>query len=353
MKSHIEFISTKGWSRDKWLEWRNLHGFGGSDIGTLLGLNNYQSNLELHLSRAGLWDKGNFDNFHSYKGHCTESLIIDSYWKYWSDSPESVLINAHNPEYIKKKCRRINGFMVNSKYPWLYASLDRLIPTGHTNLITGEVMVAESVLEAKNMKSVEAAKYAGNINPSFLAQIQTYLGVCELDYAELMILLDSTYPQLYSFERSDIFIDSILDMTKKAWDDVLSARELVSIRKKAEMNGDYTALAHIDHELSLLEPEVQSNEAYNSFLKERYQNLPPKQSMPGNQEQYKWAIELVKIQSQIKPLEVAEILMKNKLQKYMGDNNVEILDFAELGKVTWKIGVDKIRRFNNSVKIPQ
>jgi len=355
MKSHITRISTVGWNYDSWIKWRNHSGIGCSEIQYVMGLNDpkYGSNLELHLTKSGQWDKVRQDNFHTYKGHCTEDMIINRYWKYYQESPESVLINKDNPEYIKKKCAKINAILINSKYDWLFGSIDRIIPKGHISRLTGEPLDDWAILEAKNMKEVQANKFDGGIAPGFLAQTQGYLTISEKYYAELQILLDSTYPSLVAFPRSEIFIENMLESTEGFWLNVLKARELVKVKNEALLNNCYDELADIEFELTNLEPPVQSGEGYTTLLKERYQNVEQGRIELGNNEQLEWAIDLKKITLQISELEKQELLYKNKLMKSMLDNGIEELSFDNKEYVRLKKDVNGTYRFTNKVTIPQ
>lgn len=351
MKSHIKRISTKGMSQAEWLAWRN-NGIGCSEIGTIMGLGNpkYTSNLEIHLIKSGQWDKVKEDSFHSYKGKVSESSIINDYWKYYTDNPESVLKNAYDPEYVKKKCNRVNAFLVNSKYPWLFGSLDRLIPKGHISRTDGSILEEESILEAKNMMRIEADKYEAGVSPGFMAQTQGYMAVTELKYAELMILLDATFPELYAFDRSDIFIDSLLTATKEFWDNVLKSRELMKVKNEALLNNDESVVGHIDYELAKLEPTVQGTEGYNQFLKEIYRDIEPGRSVLGSREHLNWANEYLSVLEEKKPLEEKEMLLKNKIQKSMGELDCEVLDFGQEGKISWKADIKGTRRFSIKLK---
>lgn len=351
MKSHLQLISTKGMSYADWITHRQM-GIGASEIQYIMGLNNpkYGSNLELHLSKSGQWDKISEDSFHTYKGRVTEANIVNDYWKYFTDSPESVLTNYANPEYIKKKCRKLNAFIINPKYPWLFGSIDRELPNGHISRLTGEVLVSGGILEAKNTRNQEASHYEANIAPNFLGQTQCYMTITEKKYSELQILLDSTYPQLYAFERSEIFIEEMLDRTKLFWDNVIKSKQLVTLKKEAESRGDFSGHAQIDYELLQLEPPIQSTEGYNQFLKEKYRDMEVGRVSLGTDEQLGWVKGLLEIQGKIKALEVEEILLKNKIQKSMGEMESETLDFGDEGKVNWKSDINKIKRFSIKLK---
>ena len=46
--------STAGMSNEEWLVWRT-HGIGGSDAGTVLGVNPYKTKRELFFEKTGVW----------------------------------------------------------------------------------------------------------------------------------------------------------------------------------------------------------------------------------------------------------------------------------------------------------
>ena len=298
MNPEIKFIETKSWSKVEWLKFRD-QGLGGSEISTIFGLNPYKSKLQLHLEKSGQWPNETPDNFYMYRGKTTEDLIVEAYWKLYTDSPESVLINAANPEFEKKKCDNFEGYFVNPQFPHLFASPDRIMPIGHIHRGTGEVLSTESILEVKNTRSQETAKYESGISPAFMAQTQHYMLVLDLKYAEIILLKDSTFPEVVYFERSDEFCEAIVEQSKLFWDNVLRARELMAMPQTPD----------VQQELVMLEPSAEGGEAYLDFIKDRYKDQEKGITAVGADEQYGWAVEMAKATAEKKRLRLKSYYM--------------------------------------------
>src|SRR5690242_12186881 len=106
MNSKLKLVSTVGMSKQQWLNFR-MNGIGGSEVGTILGLNQYQSNVELFYKKLGeVPDEP--DNLHMFWGREHEDTIADK-WQYYDPNdrdPANYIFNK-NEEKIIRKCRRV------------------------------------------------------------------------------------------------------------------------------------------------------------------------------------------------------------------------------------------------------
>ena len=103
-------------------------------------------------------------------------------WEYWDGSVEGMIKNFYSGNKVRR-CRRLNAYVQNPKYKWLFVSLDRVI-NKHT---WKGVEFGEGTLELKNLSSYEADKWEGGIPLKHLLQVQTQMAVCEFDYGELAV----------------------------------------------------------------------------------------------------------------------------------------------------------------------
>jgi len=108
----LRLVSTKDLSREAWLGVRK-HGIGSSDAAAAVGLNPYQSALELWLIKTGRdagLPKPDFDD--------------ETSPMYWATLLEPI-VAAHYVRRTGCKVRRVNAVLQHPEYPWMLANIDR------------------------------------------------------------------------------------------------------------------------------------------------------------------------------------------------------------------------------------
>lgn len=130
----------------EWAEWRE-QGLGGSDIGAILGLNEYKSAYALWAERTGKIDVEPVDNWSVRFGKAFELPILE-------------LWGEQNPDWTIY----LTGTYCDKTYPFLQASPDALAQ----HKTTGEWILLE----------VKTARYNwDSLPPSYEAQVVHYLDV--------------------------------------------------------------------------------------------------------------------------------------------------------------------------------
>ena len=105
---------------------------GGSDMATVMGLNPYQSKLELFHQKVGVVTSMKPESESTYSGHVLESIVKDHYWSYYDDdnpTPEGIIANAD----VKRKTRfyiNANGIVYDPRFPHIKANVDGFITEG-------------------------------------------------------------------------------------------------------------------------------------------------------------------------------------------------------------------------------
>jgi len=74
----VRIVSVKGWEEKRWQEARHA-GIGGSDSGTVLGINPYNSPYELYGDKTGLFPKTFKGNAATWFGHKLEPIVAERY----------------------------------------------------------------------------------------------------------------------------------------------------------------------------------------------------------------------------------------------------------------------------------
>lgn len=217
---------------DEWLAIRSKY-IGGSDAGAVVGMNPYKSRYALWAEKTGKIP-GFEGNMATKVGTYLEEFVAKLF-----------------EEETGKKVRRKNRTMVNDKYPFACANIDRAI--------VGE----KALLEIKTTTSVPIMKQL-NSNTEFpeayYCQVMHYLAVTELDKAYLAVLVNCRELKIYELERDQAEIDALMSAEEEFW-------KLVETDTPPAMDGEDTT----SDTLSLLYPESNADEvnlyAYESELK--------------------------------------------------------------------------------------
>ena len=189
MSSLIRLHKVNEISRDEWLDLRR-RGIGGSDAGTVVGLNPWSSRLALYADKKGLLpDKE--DNEQMRQGRDLEDYVA----KRWEEA-------------TGKKVRRENHMLYNDQYPWAYANIDRVV--------VGE----KAVLECKTTSVYNKTDFAGGeIPPQYYTQCVHYMAVTGYQTAYLAVLVLNKGFYHFTIERNQGEIDALMDAEQCFWEE--------------------------------------------------------------------------------------------------------------------------------------
>ena len=333
---------------EEWYDFR-MNGIGGSEVGTVLGINKYDTNVRLFHEKIGSIDQRREDNERMFWGRTNEKNIADV-WQYYDGSQDGYVQNYNNDQIVRK-CRSVNGYVVNPDYPWLFASVDRLINIeGGFNLITGEPLEKEGILECKNMSYWVQKMWEDGIPIFYLVQIHQYMLILDLDYAEIAMLVDGGRLVVEKIQRDEAIIERLINITKSWWyDRVLPAKKAVESRNMADMEGNMAESEKYEAEIQRFEPDPDDSEAYKEFMEEKFVEVRPQ--VDGTMELYALAKRdnfLKKIKGKIDKERTG---IKNLFIRFMTQNGAESVDFGKLGYVNWsERRGSKSRTFNNRTK---
>lgn len=338
MKSKLILIPTREMSPDDWLRYRKT-GIGASDVSTVMGLNPYKSSIEFFYEQLNQGISYNIENMAMFMGTETEAFIANL-WQYWDGSEES-LINNYRNKKIVRRCHRVNAYVRNPDYPWLFVSLDRVINKTET--------MPEGALEIKNMSGYSVDKWEHGIPPGHVVQVQTQTTVCEFIHGELATLVDGRKFDCLPFQHDSSISESILRITKAFWERVTEGRKISTKLFEAKTNFNYKLVDTLQGELQQLEPEPDGSDAYLNFLKEKYKIAEPGERS-GTPEQLETAIKHAQKLEEIKKIEEEKKLHESILKNEFRDE-FDKMTFGEKGFVSWKTNVKGSRVFLNKVKV--
>lgn len=347
MKKELKVINIPHHT-DEWYDFR-LNGIGGSEVGTVLGINKYDTNVRIFHEKIGTEEQRREDNERMFWGRTSEDLIAQV-WQYYDGTQEGYVENFNHSKIVRK-CRSVNGYVVNPKYPWLFASVDRLINIdGGFNLITGEPLETEGILECKAMSYWVNKMWEDGIPIFYLVQIHQYMAILETDYAEIAMLVDSGRLIVEKIMRDEGIIEKLLNITKSWWyDRVVPAKEAAKKMRIAQVEGNVAEIEKYEGIIQHLEPEPDDSEAYKEFMEEKF--VETRKTIDGTMELYDLAKKdnfLKKVKAR---LDKERTGIKNLFIKFMSQSGSESVDFGKLGYVNWseRKGTNS-RTFNNRTK---
>lgn len=324
-------------SPDQWLAFRK-NGIGASEVGAVMGLNPWKSNIELFYEKIGDGLEFKVENMAMFMGKEQESFIANL-WQYWAGDQESLMQNFRKG-LLQRKCRRVNAYVQNPKYPWLFVSLDRVINRQKDK--------EEGALEIKTISGYEAERWEVGIPPSHVVQVQQQLVVCEFPWGELATLKDGRTFDVVPFDEHKNIQEGILEHTEDFWKRVLRAREVVTKRFEGSRTFNQRQVDECNAELQELEPPPDNSEAYGRFLKEKYNIAEPGVRL-GTPEQLNFAQMHKAGKEEIKKMEENIRLYENTLKNDLKEG-ADKLDFGKDGYVSWKTNVNGSRVFLNKTK---
>uniref|UniRef100_D5WYT3 Phage-type endonuclease n=1 Tax=Thiomonas intermedia (strain K12) TaxID=75379 RepID=D5WYT3_THIK1 len=190
----LRLVSTKDLSRDDWLDVRKK-GIGSSDAAAAVGLNPYQSALELWLIKTGR-DSG----LPKVDPHDETSPM------YWGTLLEPI-VAAHYVKRTGHKVRRINAVLQHPSVPWMLANIDR------------EVMGSPevSILECKTAGLHGSRLWRDGVPEYVQIQVQHQLAVTGKAAADVAVLIGGQELQVHRVARDDALIAHLMELEARFW----------------------------------------------------------------------------------------------------------------------------------------
>jgi putative phage-type endonuclease len=319
---HLKLTPTAKLSEAEWQSLRQSfvsRGMvGGSDAGTLLGLNKYKSAINLFYQSVGINSLPNKMNGAMLHGKQLEDYVADC-WQYFDGTEEGWVDNTLTNNKIKK-FSKVKAIIENPKYPFLFANIDAKI-TKHPNY--GR---KAGVLEIKTISGYSADSYEAGLPPSYLLQVQHYMLVTEWDYAEICYLKDGRDLGCVTFEADAEIQMAILDAAINFNRRVTQARQAIY---GVQDQNEALQIA------SQFEPDADHTQAFNEFVSEKHKARENEVSIQGTDEHEQWAYSYTKLNADIKALESDKQLYQNRLKQVMEKEGATIMELPN-GKITWR-----------------
>lgn len=315
-------------NREDWLERRQQMGVGGSESASILGLSPYSCSAQVFYEKLGLTSKKR-SSLAMIIGNEDEDKIA-RLWSYYDPNVgvDSIAGNYEESRVIRRPMK-LNRIITNPKYPYLFANPDRLFKQGKDR----------AVLEIKTINHWEAQKWESGVPIHYIIQIQHYMLVCEVKYAELAILESNSKIDVIPFEASREIQERIIEKVGSFWNDLIEARKII------ETGGMELDIQH-------LVPPPDGSDAYTDFLKDKYKEGNQDNDMitSATMDDLEVLQEFVMLKEEQEKLNRELSLREQKLRERMADT--PILDFGDrYGRITWRTDKNGKRTFKtNGVK---
>ncbi|KKM07286.1 hypothetical protein LCGC14_1735490 [marine sediment metagenome] len=264
----------------EWLKFRK-GGIGGSEAPTILGVNPYQSPLDLWAEKRGLVEGK----------EQTEQMA-------WGRRLQKAITEGYEEETKRKVMDQGIHTFVNKKHEFIRYSADGLILQGPGDLTPW-------IFEAKNTGHYTVQEIEDELPLHFQVQVQHGLFCLGLQMASIAILIRGNQLRWKDIERNDAFIEQMIEKEREFWRMVQSGTP----------------------------PDAD----YRESTKDTISKLYPKdtgatvQLPPGAMN---WAEQLFDAKAKIKVHEKIRDEQENKLKMAIGDNTFGILPNG--GTFSWK-----------------
>lgn len=186
-------------------EWMNLRatGIGSSEVGTILGLNPFETPYQLWRRKMGM-DAPKAENFAMKAGHYLEDAVS----LFYHDETGKEIIKASAGDWIIRSNER----------PYMQVSPDRTfwipgLPKANNN---------KGILECK---TTQMEVDADNVPQHWFAQLQYQLGVAELPQGALAWLTMGRTFGYRDFEFDEEFFDYMAEEVTRFWVDNIQGKQ--------------------------------------------------------------------------------------------------------------------------------
>ncbi|MEK4555575.1 YqaJ viral recombinase family nuclease [Jeotgalicoccus sp. FSL K6-3177] len=277
-----ELVNIKDLSHEEWLQERNT-GLGGSDAGTVLGVNKWKSKAQLFLEKTNPELRQNIDNEYIHFGNILEDVVAKEFER-----------------RTGKKVRRDNRMLRHPKHEFMFANLDRVV--------VGE----KALLECKTTSHFNKELWEDDDVPAqYLCQVQHYLAVTGYEKAYIAVLIGGNNFVWKEIKRDDELIQIIIDAEYDFWHNHIQANKL---------------------------PEIDGSPAMTEFINYMYKDIDEEEiELPEDVDTLIKAIESCK--SSVKETTELQKKYENQLKDKLGNN---VSGKSNNFLVTWKQQVKRV-----------
>ena len=285
----LKLVKTNNLLRDEWLTIRKA-GIGSSDAGAAVGLNPYQSQLELWMVKTGR------DSNLPKTDPDDETSPM-----YWGTLLEPI-VAAHYCKRTGNRVRRINAVLQHPNEPWMLANIDREV-MGDPNA---------QILECKTAGLNGAKLWKDGVPEYIQLQVMHQLAVTGKQAADVAVLICGQELQIHRIVRDEVMIKNLIELERTFW-------HYVQTQQEPPADGSDSA----DLALRCLYPQDNGGTL----------------ELAGDFVMSATFTDLLAVREQLEANIALEAQLKQRIQQRMGDASKAVF---ESGVVSWKRSKDGV-----------
>lgn len=238
-------------SREEWVAMRrSVDGFGGSDIGTICGYDQYKDPITKFYEMIGLKQATYSFNRYTATGTVFEPVVRDQIFQYWDG--DQWWDNWQSGVKLRT-VEQYDYFMHNPAFPYLYMNIDgRITNDKHFEGV--------GIYEGKTIGGHYADRVKGNVLPKYICQLQAYMMGTGADYGYIALFTDQWNFMVRPFVPEQDWTDMIHDKCSLFYEAVLMGRDIVKNYKGVqrtellfEVENRYSEVLHVSSHDTLSE----------------------------------------------------------------------------------------------------
>lgn len=193
----MEVIVSK--THEDWLKSRE-GGIGSSEVGTILGVNPYETPYQLWLKKTGRVPHVEQENFLMKAGHYLEDAVS----RFYADETGATIVKSSAKEFV----------VVDKERPYMRVSPDRYAyPAGAKKNIENRMVI--------ECKTTQRSVTYDDIPKTWFVQLMFQLGVCQLNQGALAWLISGREFGYRNFNFDPEFFGWIAEEVTRFWTDCI------------------------------------------------------------------------------------------------------------------------------------
>lgn len=282
----METIVSK--SHDEWLKSRE-GGIGSSEVGTILGLNPWETPYQLWLRKTGRVQTVEQENFLMKAGHYLEDAIS----RFYADEAGVEIVKSSAKEFV----------VIDREKPFMRVSPDRYAyPIGAKKSNENRMIV--------ECKSTQKGVSYDDIPKSWFCQLTYQMGVCRINQGALAWLISGREFGYRNFHLAPDFFDYLAQEVERFWVDCV-------------IGGQEPPLINVADVLT------------------KFPRHTVGKSVEADTEVYEKWLELCQTNAEYKRLASVKSELEDAIKMALGDSESLVSPTDGHTLVTWKSGKDK------------
>jgi predicted phage-related endonuclease len=282
--------------------------FGGSDIGTILGVNQWGYKGKLFHELIGNWTREQKESAPIFFGHENEPKIRSLY-EFWEFDVEGLMANRKAGKKVRS-VNEIHAAIVNPELDFMFCNPDGII------VENGE----EGVFEAKNIERQHMKQYKDGIVRSHYLQTVFNMMVCDVQFGALAYFINGNdyqaYPIARDAELEAIMLDAINDFALRILKGKMIMQTVSDPIERSRLLAD-------------IEPEPEDSDACKKFFDERYLEKIEGGAADGTLECREWLDNMLHWSAAEQRAKKLKTLNQNRIKKEFGTLGVNRLNFDD------------------------